>query len=182
MQFVDETTIYVRSGAGGNGAVSFHRARNLPWGGPDGGDGGDGGSVILRATRNANTLLPLARTQKYIAKDGEGGGGRNRHGKSSEDLVVLVPVGTVVQRRDETLADLAADGQEYVAVRGGKGGKGNRGFATSVNQSPHEFTYGGEGQEAWLLLELKLIADVGLVGLPNAGKSTLLSRLSAARP
>jgi GTPase len=182
MQFVDETTIFVKSGAGGDGVVSFYRARNIPWGGPNGGDGGNGGSVILRATRNADTLLPLARTQTYAAADGEKGAGRNRHGKNAEDVLILVPVGTVVQRKGEVVADLTEDGREAVVAHGGQGGKGNWHYSTSVNQTPREFTYGKEGEEATLRLELKLIADVGLLGFPNAGKSTLLSRFSAARP
>ncbi|MCC8108638.1 MAG: GTPase ObgE [Planctomycetes bacterium] len=182
MEFVDETPVTVRSGKGGNGAVAFRRERNLPLGGPTGGDGGDGGSVIFVADRNADTLLPLARTQRYTASGGEPGKGNNRHGATAEDVVVRVPVGTVFFENDAVVADLAEDGATFLAVRGGKGGKGNSSFATAINQSPREFTYGEDGAERRLRLELKLIADVGLLGMPNAGKSTILSRLSAAKP
>ncbi len=182
MEFVDETKITVRSGKGGNGAVAFRRERNLPLGGPTGGDGGDGGSVFFVADLNADTLLPLARTQRYIASPGEPGKGNNRRGASASDIVVKVPVGTVFYEQDELVADLDENGSEWLAVPGGKGGKGNAAFASAVNQSPREFTYGEDGVERKLKLELKLIADVGLLGLPNAGKSTILSRLSAAKP
>ncbi len=204
MEFVDEVVIFVRSGRGGDGAVSFRRERNLPFGGPDGGDGGRGGSVRLHATENADTLLPLARTQQYIARSGEPGSGHARHGASAEDLRISVPVGTVVHElargeagtlserppvvdpsraaRLSVLVDLDAPEAEATVAAGGAGGQGNRHFATAENQAPRESTPGGEGEEAWLHLELKLIADVGLLGFPNAGKSTLLSRLSAARP
>ncbi len=182
MEFVDETRVTVRSGKGGNGAVAFRRERNLPLGGPTGGDGGDGGSVLFVADENADTLLPLARTQLYAAGSGEPGKGNNRHGATAPDVVVRVPVGTVFQEKGEVVADLDRHGAEWLAVRGGRGGKGNSSFATATNRSPREFTYGVDGAERRLDLELKLIADVGLLGLPNAGKSTLLSRLSAARP
>ncbi len=182
MEFVDETKVVVRSGRGGDGAVAFRRERNMPLGGPTGGDGGNGGSVSFVADRNADTLLPLARTQLYAAQSGEPGGGNNRHGASGTDVAVTVPVGTVVYEGENAVADLNGHGSRWLAVRGGKGGKGNSTFATAVNQAPREFTYGEDGQERKLRLELKLIADVGLLGLPNAGKSTILSRLSAARP
>ncbi len=182
MEFVDETNISVRSGNGGNGAVAFRRERNTPLGGPTGGDGGDGGAVVFVADRNADTLLPLARTQRYAAASGEPGKGNNRHGASAETVTVRVPVGTVFHDRDGVAADLNGHGASWTAVRGGRGGKGNASFATAVNRAPREFTYGEEGEEKKLRLELKLIADVGLLGLPNAGKSTILSRLSAARP
>ncbi len=182
MEFVDETPVTVRSGRGGDGAVAFRRERNMPLGGPTGGDGGDGGGVSFVADRNADTLLPLARTQLYAARAGEPGKGNNRHGASGADVTVKVPVGTVFLEDGAVVADLAEHGAVFDAVRGGKGGKGNSSFATATNQAPREFTYGGDGQERKLRLELKLIADVGLLGLPNAGKSTLLSRLSAARP
>jgi len=182
MQFVDETTVFVRAGKGGDGAVSFHRGRNLPFGGPDGGDGGNGGSVIIRASRDVDTLLPLARTQCYVARNGEPGAGRCRHGKSAPDVIIKVPVGTVIHKNGEVVADLRQEGAEFMAARGGKGGRGNRSFATAENQAPREFTYGEEGEEATLHLEIKLIADIGLIGMPNAGKSTLLARLTAARP
>ncbi len=182
MEFVDETRVTARSGKGGNGAVAFRRERNLPLGGPTGGDGGDGGSVVFVADENADTLLPLARTQLYAAGSGEPGKGNNRHGASAADVTVRVPVGTVFFEGGRSVADLDRHGAEWLAVRGGRGGKGNSSFATATNRSPREFTYGEEGAERRFHLELKLIADVGLLGLPNAGKSTLLSRLSAARP
>ncbi len=182
MEFVDETTVTVRSGKGGNGAVAFRRERNLPLGGPTGGDGGNGGSVTFQADENADTLLPLARTQLYAASSGEPGKGNNRHGATALDIVVKVPVGTVFYEDGEIVRDLDRHGLAWTAVAGGRGGKGNSSFATATNRSPREFTYGEDGEERRLRLELKLIADVGLLGLPNAGKSTLLSRLSAARP
>ena len=182
MEFVDETRVTVRSGRGGNGAVAFRRERNMPLGGPTGGDGGNGGSVTFVADGNADTLLPLARTQLYAATSGEPGKGNNRHGAFGTDVVVKVPVGTVFYEKDLLVADLDVHGADWTPVRGGRGGKGNASFATSINRSPREFTYGEDGQERKLRLELKLIADVGLLGLPNAGKSTILSRLSAARP
>lgn len=182
MEFVDETKITIRSGKGGDGAVAFRRERNMPLGGPTGGEGGEGGDIIFHADENADTLLPLARTQRYIAGSGERGGGNNRRGKSADDVDVRVPVGTVFFEDGEVVADLDTHGAEWLAAAGGRGGKGNATFASPVNQSPREFTYGEEGIERKLHLELKLIADVGLLGLPNAGKSTILSRLSAARP
>ena len=182
MEFVDETRVTVRSGKGGDGAVAFRRERNVPLGGPSGGDGGDGGSVVFVADRNADTLLPVARTQRYAAGSGEPGNGNHRHGASAPDVVVAVPVGTVFHEGKTLVADLDGDGARWIAAEGGRGGRGNAAFASAVNRSPREFVYGGEGRERRLRLELKLIADAGLLGLPNAGKSTLLSRLSAARP
>lgn len=182
MEFVDETKIVIRSGKGGDGAVAFRRERNLPLGGPTGGDGGDGGSVIFIADENADTLLPLARTQRYAAGSGERGKGNNRRGATAADVIVHVPVGTVFYEKGAVVADLDRHGADWLAAPGGRGGKGNASFATAVNRSPREFTYGAEGIDRKLSLELKLIADVGLLGLPNAGKSTILSRLSAARP
>ncbi len=182
MKFVDETTIVVSSGAGGNGTVSFKRERNLAWGGPDGGDGGDGGSIILKASRNVDTLLPLARGQRYTAKNGQPGHAKMGRGKTADNIIIEVPVGTEIRHNEVVIADLIEDEQEFLAVRGGKGGKGNRNFVSAINQAPREFTYGEDNETKTLHLELKLIADVGLAGFPNAGKSTLLSRLSAAKP
>lgn len=182
MKFIDETTISIRSGDGGNGKVSFRRERNVPFGGPDGGDGGNGGSILFRASENVDTLLQIDREHKYIAKNGEPGGGNNRHGKNAADICIEVPVGTVISCERTVICDLIRHGQTYLAAKGGKGGRGNRTFATAENQVPTEFTYGEDGVAMKLHLELKLIADVGLAGFPNAGKSTLLSRLSAARP
>ncbi len=182
MKFVDQTVIEVSSGAGGNGTVSFKRERNLAWGGPDGGDGGDGGSIILQASRNVDTLLPLAKTQCYIAKNGQPGRAKMGRGKTADNIIIPVPIGTEIRCNGVIIADLTADEQEFLVAQGGKGGRGNRSFISATNQAPRDFTYGEPNESKTLELELKLIADVGLAGFPNAGKSTLLSRLSAARP
>ncbi len=182
MKFIDETEILVRSGRGGDGIVSFRREKNVPFGGPDGGNGGSGGSVYLVASGNVDTLLPLSKGQKYIARNGEPGQGKNRNGKSADDVIIPVPIGTEVWCDGEVVADLIEEGQQWLAVTGGRGGRGNRSYVGAENQAPREFTYGEENHSKRLQLELKLIADVGLAGFPNAGKSTLLSRLSAARP
>lgn len=184
MKFVDEARIYVRSGKGGDGSRSFLRAKFVPMGGPDGGDGGRGGSVILRADPNQGSLLQIRFSPHYRAEHGEDGMRNQMFGKNGEDKVVRVPVGTVVHDDDtgELLADLDAPGAEFVAARGGRGGRGNVHFKSSTNQAPKYAEPGGPFEERWVRLELKLIADVGLVGFPNAGKSTLVSRLSAARP
>ena len=184
MKFVDEAKIFVRGGHGGAGCVSFRREKFVPKGGPDGGDGGKGGDVIFRAAQTHHTLLDLKYRQHQIAKNGGHGSGNNRTGRSAENLEVVVPPGTLVKdfETGEVLADLAAAGQTFVAARGGKGGKGNAHFKTSTHQAPRFAQEGMEGEERILLLELKLLADVGLVGFPNAGKSTFISRVSAARP
>lgn len=184
MKFVDEAKIFVRGGHGGAGCVSFRREKFVPKGGPDGGDGGKGGDVIFRAAQTHHTLLDLKYRQHQIAKNGGHGSGNNRTGRSAENLEVVVPPGTLVKdfETGEVLADLAAAGQTFVAARGGKGGKGNAHFKTSTHQTPRFAQEGMEGEERILLLELKLLADVGLVGFPNAGKSTFISRVSAARP
>jgi GTP-binding protein len=182
--FVDEVHITVQAGKGGDGCLSFRREKYLPKGGPDGGNGGDGGDVILRADRDLGGLLDLRRIQVYRAGKGAPGGGNNRHGAAGEDCVVPVPVGTLVRDggTGRVLADLTEEGEEAVVARGGRGGRGNKSFATPTHQAPRETTPGEPGEERELDLELKLIADAGLVGLPNAGKSTLLARLSAATP
>jgi GTP-binding protein len=184
MKFIDEVTLTMTSGAGGNGAVAFRRERFRPKGGPAGGDGGNGGDVVLRADRNVGTLLDLHHRPRIEAKRGEGGGGRDCHGRGAPALVLRVPVGTAVHDADRAalLGDLVADGQELVVARGGRGGRGNMRFATSSNQAPRTAEPGEPGELRRIRLELKLLADVGLVGLPNVGKSTLISRLSAARP
>ncbi|HPC86543.1 MAG TPA: GTPase ObgE [Smithellaceae bacterium] len=184
MKFVDEARIFVRGGHGGAGAVSFRREKYVPKGGPDGGDGGKGGDVILCASNTHHTLLDLKYQQHQFAKNGGHGSGNNRTGRSAQDLKIIVPPGTLVKdfETGEVLADLAAAGQTFVAARGGIGGKGNAHFKTSTHQTPRFAQEGMEGEERTLLLELKLLADVGLVGFPNAGKSTLISRVSAARP
>ncbi len=182
--FVDKTDIFVKGGRGGDGCVAFRREKYIPFGGPAGGDGGHGGSVTLRATDRVSTLIDISRRVFYRAENGKPGRGKNQTGKSGQDLVVEVPRGTIVRRRDsgEAVRDLVLPGEELAIARGGRGGRGNKSYAHALNQVPREFTPGGEGEEGWYTLELKLIADVGLVGLPNAGKSTLLGRVSAARP
>jgi len=182
--FVDRVIIEVQGGRGGDGCVSFRRERFVPRGGPDGGDGGHGGSVILKANPGVNSLSNLAHKKQWRADNGRHGSGSLRHGKSGRDIVLEVPPGTVVLDAEGgfVLKDLAEAGDEVTIARGGKGGYGNARFKSSTNQAPREHTPGAEGETRRITLELKTIADVGLVGLPNAGKSTLLSRLSRARP
>lgn len=182
--FVDEVEIHVRAGDGGRGCVSFRREKYVPRGGPDGGDGGRGGSVILEADEGLGTLLDFRYRRQYAAPRGAHGEGSDRHGADGADLVLRVPVGTVVRTRGEELplGDLARHGQRLVVARGGRGGRGNARFATSTHRAPRHAEPGTPGEERWLRLELKLLADVGVVGFPNAGKSTLVARLSAARP
>lgn len=182
--FVDQARIRVYAGSGGDGCVAFRREKFVPRGGPSGGDGGHGGSVILVASSELNTLIDLPNRSIFRAENGKPGSGSNRHGAKGADCVVRVPIGTLVKDADSglLLRDLSADGMHVVAAQGGRGGRGNKSFATSTNRTPRTAMPGGDGEERVLLLELKLMADVGLVGLPNAGKSTLLGRLSAARP
>ncbi len=182
--FIDETEITVSSGRGGDGMVSFRREKYIPRGGPDGGDGGRGGDVLLRATIHRNTLAGIQHLRHYKAQSGRPGGTANKHGRNGEDLVVEVPVGTLVRdaERGNVLRDLDEDGLEVAIVRGGKGGHGNKHFAGPTNQVPRRATQGRPGETRRLTLELRLVADVGLVGLPNAGKSTFLRRVSQARP
>src|SRR5215470_14857168 len=182
--FVDELDIFVKGGDGGAGCISFRREKFVPRGGPDGGDGGDGGSVFLEADPALTTLLDFRYKRHYHAERGTHGEGSNRHGKSGEDLVVRVPLGTVVSDRDsgELLGDLTTRGQRVVVVAGARGGRGNARFASSTNQAPRRADLGRPGPERWIHLELKLLADVGVIGFPNAGKSTLVARLSAAKP
>jgi GTPase len=182
--FLDEARIFVQSGDGGKGAMHFRREKYVPLGGPDGGDGGDGGSVILQADRGLNTLFTFRRNRRFVAQNGEAGGPSRMHGRNGEDTIVKVPIGTVLMDGEsgEVLGDLTTDGQSLLVARGGKGGLGNVHFKSSTNQAPHFAEKGEPGQERWIDLELKVIADVGLIGFPNAGKSTLISVMSAARP
>ena len=184
MKFIDEAVIQIEAGAGGNGCLSFRREKYEPMGGPNGGNGGSGGSVILRADSGAGTLIDYRYTRRFKAQRGEGGGSANCTGKSGEDLRLLVPVGTTIIDEDteEILADLVTHGQEVIVAKGGHGGAGNAMFKSSVNRSPRKTTKGKEGESRNLRLELKVLADVGLLGLPNAGKSTFIRAVSAAKP
>ena len=184
MRFVDETNILVKGGDGGNGCVSFRREKYVPRGGPNGGDGGDGGAVSIVADANLSTLTDLVSRVEFRARNGGPGRTKNQHGADADDLLIRVPVGTIITDVDAglVLADLAEAGRVVVVAEGGRGGRGNAQFATAVNQTPREAEEGGPGRERRLHLELKLVADVGLIGRPNAGKSTLISRISAAHP
>jgi len=182
--FVDRVTLFVKGGDGGNGCCSFRRGKYVPKGGPDGGDGGDGGSVIVRALPGADNLAALVHRKHWRAANGGAGGSSNCHGGNADDLVIDVPAGTIVKDRDRghILRDLTEPGQQVTVAHGGRGGRGNKAFATATNRAPRECEPGKQGEERWVTLELKVIADVGLIGKPNAGKSTLLSRLSRATP
>jgi GTP-binding protein len=182
--FIDEAKIFVEGGEGGRGCVSFRREKFVPKGGPDGGDGGKGGDIVLQADRNLSTLLDFRYKRRYSAERGEHGRGSDQKGRDGSDTFIRVPVGTVVRQVDTgaVLADIVAHEQRFVAARGGRGGRGNTHFKSSINQAPRHAEPGEPGEARWLALELKLLADVGLIGLPNAGKSTLLGCISAARP
>ena len=184
MKFIDEATIDVHAGDGGNGIVSFRREKFIPKGGPNGGDGGRGGSVIALADRNINTLIDYRYARVHRARGGEHGQGSDRYGAAAEDIILRMPVGTIITDVDtgELIADLAMDEQQVILAKGGVGGLGNLHFKSSTNRAPRQATKGGEGEHRKLKLELKILADVGLLGLPNAGKSTLIAACSNARP
>ncbi len=183
MHFLDQAKIYLRSGAGGPGAVSFRREKFIEFGGPDGGDGGKGGDIVFEAVPGLNTLIDFRYTQHFRAARGKGGAGSNRTGAGGDDLVIKVPVGTQILADDEErtlLADLTEEGQRLVFLTGGDGGRGNASYKTSTNRAPRQHQQGWPGEERWVWLRLKLLADVGLIGLPNAGKSTFLNRTTNA--
>ena len=184
MKFVDKAKIFVKGGDGGNGVVAFRREKFVPMGGPAGGNGGKGGDVVLIADSRIRTLLDFKHKIHFKAERGQHGSGNNKHGKKGEDLIIKVPVGTVVTdaQTGQIIADLKEEGQKVVVAKGGRGGKGNASFKTSTNQTPDYAEEGEKGEERWIELELKLIADIGIVGFPNAGKSTLISVLSNAKP
>jgi GTP-binding protein len=184
MKFIDEAKIYVAAGDGGNGAASFRREKYEPEGGPDGGDGGRGGSIYVVADRNLNTLIEFRYTRKFLGERGENGASSDRYGKGGKDITLHVPVGTVITdiNSNEIVADLDIDGKKALLAKGGRGGLGNLHFKSSVNRAPRQTTKGEPGEERDLKLELRVLADVGLLGLPNAGKSTFIRAVSAARP
>ncbi len=184
MKFIDEARIEVHGGKGGNGAASFRREKYIPFGGPDGGDGGRGGSIIAIADRNINTLVDFRYTRVFRARNGENGHGADRYGRGADDIVLRMPVGTLIrdEATGEPVADLTQHGQTVVLAKGGHGGLGNLHFKSSTNRAPRQKTPGGEGETRELALELKVLADVGLLGMPNAGKSTFISAVSNARP
>jgi len=184
MKFIDEATIQIKAGDGGRGMASFRREKYVPEGGPDGGDGGRGGSIIAIADRNINTLIDYRYARIHKAKNGEPGRGADQYGRGADDIILRMPVGTVISilETGEVVADLARDGQEIVLAKGGQGGLGNIHFKSSTNRAPRQYTLGEEGEEKELKLELKVLADVGLLGMPNAGKSTFIRSVSNARP
>ncbi len=184
MKFLDEAKIHLKAGDGGSGCVSFRREKYIEFGGPDGGDGGNGGNIVFKAVSNLNTLIDFRYKQHFKAQRGKDGSGKNRTGAGGEDLIIEVPVGTVILSEDKRLVikDLTKELDSFILIHGGMGGRGNAKFKSSTNQAPRKFDKGIEGGDKWIWLRLKLIADIGLVGLPNAGKSTLLKKLSNANP
>ena len=184
MKFLDQVKIYVKAGNGGSGSPSFRREKFVEFGGPDGGDGGKGGSVILTSERNLNTLIDYRYQQHFKAERGKDGSGKNKTGKGGEDLYLKVPLGTQVFEEDNKtlIYDFKSQKEEFLVASGGKGGFGNTRFKSSTNRAPKKFTKGGQGEEFWIWLQLKTIADIGIIGLPNAGKSSLLASMTSANP
>ena len=184
MKFLDQTKIYVASGKGGRGCVSFRREKYIEYGGPNGGDGGKGGDVVFITDQNLNTLIDFRYQQHFKAMKGKDGMGKNKTGANGDDIIIKVPPGTEIHNEDRSVlfAELLEDNQKYIFLKGGGGGLGNSHFKSSTNQAPRQFTNGGSKEEQWIWLSLKLFADVGIIGLPNAGKSTFLSKLSNAQP
>ena len=184
MKFLDQQKVFVKSGDGGAGCVAFRREKYIEFGGPDGGDGGKGGSIVVECVENLNTLIDFRYQQHFKARRGGHGQGSNKHGKSAEDVILKVPVGTQIydETRENILGDMIIPGQKLVLAKGGDGGRGNNHFKSATNQAPKRAEDGWPGEEYWIWLQLKLIADVGLVGLPNAGKSTFLASVTGARP
>ncbi len=184
MKFIDEAEIYVKAGNGGRGCVSFRREKFVPKGGPDGGDGGNGGDVIIRGKKDLSTLADFRYKRHYKAENGKPGSGRNKTGRDGRDIVIDLPLGTIIfdKRYPEPIYDITMDGDTFVVAKGGRGGRGNARFVSPVHRAPLEFEEGEEGEERTLFLNLKLLSDIGIIGLPNAGKSTLISRLTNAKP
>ena len=184
MKFLDQAKIYIKAGNGGSGSASFRREKYIEFGGPDGGDGGEGGSIILEAERNLNTLIDFRYRQHFKADSGKSGSKKNKTGGSGKDLVLKVPIGTQIYEEDNNtlIYDFTKNGEKFVVATGGKGGLGNTRFKSSTNRSPKRKTEGKKGEEFWIWLQLKVIADVGIIGLPNAGKSSFLSKCTRARP
>jgi GTP-binding protein len=184
MAFIDEAKFFVKAGDGGNGCSSFRREKFVPKGGPDGGDGGNGGNVIIEASKRLASLIDFRYRSHFITEKGSNGQGKKKHGRNGKDKIILVPAGSIIRDAEskEVIVDLIEDGQRITVAKGGHGGRGNCHFATGSNRAPRRADNGNPGEERWLLVELKLLADIGLVGLPNAGKSTLLASLSAAQP
>ncbi len=184
MKFIDSAKIFLQAGNGGDGCISFRREKYVPKGGPDGGDGGRGGNIVFVADKNINTLIDFKYKRHYRAENGEHGRGKNQYGRKGKDLFIRVPAGTIIKNAEtgEIIADMVKDGESIIVARGGRGGRGNASFVTPTRQAPRIATKGEKGESLWVYLELHLIADVGIIGMPNAGKSTLISRISAAKP
>ncbi len=184
MKFLDEAKIFLKAGSGGSGCVSFRREKYIEFGGPNGGDGGNGGNIIISAVRNLNTLIDFRYKQHFFAENGKNGSGNNKSGLKGNNLELKVPVGTQIleENKEEILKDFKKTGEKFIVTKGGVGGRGNAKFKSSTNQAPRRYETGTKGEERWIWLKLKLIADIGIVGVPNAGKSSLLSLLSNAKP